>query len=184
MRYLAFIAVFMLAACSSVPEKAYYQLPINATPATEQGRVAGSSQIWVQRISVSDMLASSGIAYQTTDVSYVNASTHLWASPLEQQLAQALVADLSNALPGRLIGLQPLENRPDTLEVTLTGFHGRYDGYVIVQGYWTYSQGDQITRRSFDLKLQQQEDGYPSLVRVLSNGWSQVAESIADELKK
>ncbi|KPD01885.1 membrane integrity-associated transporter subunit PqiC [Moellerella wisconsensis] len=183
MRYLAFIAVFMLAACSNTPDKAYYQLPINATKIQEQANTTGRNQIWVQRITLSDMLAANGIAYQTTDVSYTNASSHVWASPLDQQLAQALVVDLSTALPNRLVALQPLESQPDTLDITLTGFHGRYDGHVIIQGYWTFSHDSQIIRRSFDLVLEQTEDGYPALVRTLSTGWQQVANSIANEIQ-
>lgn len=183
MKYFLSIFVLMLAACSSVPEKMYYQLPMNA-PEVQSSVVMDKSQIWLQRIMLSDVLASNGITYQISDVSYSNASTHLWASPLEQQLGQAMVRELSSALPERLVSLQPLQSSPETLDVTLTAFNGRYDGTVLVQGFWTLSQGNELVRRNFDVQLEQKEDGYPELVRTLALGWQQVAKSIAAEIDK
>ena len=183
MRYLISIFVLLLAACSSTPEKMYYQLPINASK-TQSAAVVDKGQVWLQRIMLSDVLTSNGITYQTTDVSYTNASTHLWASPLEQQLGQSMVSELSAALPEKLVSLQPLQNSPDTLDITLTAFNGRYDGKVLIQGFWTYSQDKNVIRRNFDVQLDQQEDGYPELVRTLSMGWQQVAKGIADEINK
>ncbi|VEB68035.1 ABC-type uncharacterized transport system, auxiliary component [Providencia rustigianii] len=183
MRYLLSIAVLLLAACSSTPEKMYYQLPMKA-PEAQQAVVMGKGQVWLQRVTLSDVLTSNGITYQTSDVAYTNASTHLWASPLEQQLGQSMVRELSAALPDRLISLQPLQNSPETLDITLTAFNGRYDGKVLVQGFWTLIQGDSIVRRNFDIQLDQSEDGYPELVRTLASGWQQVASDIAKEISK
>lgn len=183
MRYLISIFVLLLAACSSTPEKMYYQLPIHASE-TQSAAVMNKGQVWLQRIMLSDVLTSNGITYQTTDVSYTNASTHLWASPLEQQLGQSMVSELSAALPEKLVSLQPLQNSPDTLDITLTAFNGRYDGKVLIQGFWTYSKDKNVIRRNFDVQLDQQEDGYPELVRTLATGWQQVAKGIADEINK
>lgn len=184
MRYLVSILVLMLAACSSTPEKMYYQLPVKA-PATQTAVVMGQqNQVWLQRVMLADVLTSNGITYQTSDVSYSNASSHLWASPLEQQLGQTMVSELSSALPGRLVSLQPLQNSPDILDITLTSFNGRYDGKVLVQGFWTLSHGKEVVRRNFDIQLEQKEDGYPELVRTLATGWQQVADEIAKEVSK
>ncbi|WOB89848.1 membrane integrity-associated transporter subunit PqiC [Providencia sp. PROV175] len=183
MRYLLSIFVLLLAACSSTPEKKYYQLPMK-TPQTQSAEVMNKGQVWLQRIMLSDVLTSNGITYQTTDVSYTNASTHLWASPLEQQLGQSMVSELSAALPEKLVSLQPLQNSPDTLDITLTAFNGRYDGKVLIQGFWTYTHDKNVIRLNFDVQLDQNEDGYPELVRTLSMGWQQVAESIAKEIDK
>lgn len=184
MRYLLSIFVLMLAACSSTPDKMYYQLPVKS-PVTQTATVMSEqNQIWLQRIMLADVLTSNGITYQTSDVSYSNASAHLWASPLEQQLGQSMVSELSSALPGRLVSLQPLQNSPDTLDITLTAFNGRYDGTVLVQGFWTLSRGKEVIRRNFDIQLEQKEDGYPELVRTLSSGWQQVADGIAKEISK
>ncbi|MGO2334711.1 membrane integrity-associated transporter subunit PqiC [Providencia sp.] len=181
MRYLLSLFVLMLAACSSVPEKMYYQLPMKSSK-VQNVEVMSKNQVWLQRIMLSDVLTSNGITYQTSDVSYSNASTHLWASPLEQQLGQSMVSELSTALPEQLVSLQALQNSPDTLDITLTAFNGRYDGIVLVQGFWTFTQGKEVTRRNFDVQLEQKEDGYPELVRTLALGWQQVADGIAKEV--
>ncbi|EKT58455.1 membrane integrity-associated transporter subunit PqiC [Providencia sneebia] len=184
MRYIVSILVLMLAACSSTPEKKYYQLPMKASAAQTATVMGQKNQIWLQRVMLSDVLTSNGITYQTSDVSYTNASSHLWASPLEQQLGQSMVNELSSQLPERLVSLQPLQNSPDTLDITLTAFNGRYDGKVLIQGFWTLSDGKEIVRRNFDIQLEQKEDGYPDLVRTLSEGWQQVAQGIVKEINK
>lgn len=189
---LAFLGVFVLAGCSSTPVKQYYQLPVvrAADSSSEQTsfRSTGSDnrhpQLWIQRITLGDVLGNAGIVYQTSDVEYNIGSTNLWAGPLEQQLLEVMTTELSQALPDRLVSVQPLESKPDTLTVTVTGFHGRYDGKVIVAGSWIYTHGDAVIRHPFNLVLEQAENGYPALVRTLGEGWAQVSKSVADELRK
>ena len=55
---------------------------------------------------------------------------------------------------------------------------------MLIQGFWTLSHGDKVIRRNFDVQLDQQQDGYPDLVRTLSLGWQQVADNIAKEIAK
>lgn len=59
--------------------------------------------LWVEQVSVPDYLAGNGVVYQTTDVQYVIASQNLWASPLDQQLRNTLVTNLSATLPGWVV---------------------------------------------------------------------------------
>ncbi|MBS9431113.1 membrane integrity-associated transporter subunit PqiC [Photorhabdus hainanensis] len=184
MRRVALILVIFISACSSPPEKIYYQLPVVTIASQKSVTVQHDRQLWVQRVMLSDYLSSSGVVYQSSDVSYIGAANHLWASPLEQQLQQVLVAELTVALPQRLVSDQPLVNKPDTLDVTVTSFHGRYDGKVILQGYWTLTcQGSEasVIKQPFNIELKQEEDGYDDLVRTLAKGWSQVAQAIANQ---
>ncbi len=182
MRYLAWILCFLLIGCSSGIEKSYYQLPTTPSLVTKKSDLLTQKQLWVQTVQLSGILAANGITYQTSDVNYVNANNHLWASPLEQQLMQNLVNQLSIMLPNRLVSAQPLENRPDSLNVFLTAFHGRYDGKVIIQGNWIYKSDKVIIKRDFSLLLDQDENGYSALVRTLARGWTQVGQSIASQL--
>ena len=69
MKYLLAIGVFLLAACSSSPDKVYYQLPMKA-PEVQSATVMGKGQVWLQRITLADVLTSNGITYQTSDVAY------------------------------------------------------------------------------------------------------------------
>ncbi len=69
---------------------------------------AGNRLLWVEQVAVPDYLAGNGVVYQTSDVKYVIANNNLWASPLDQQLRNTLVANLSTQLPGWVVASQPL----------------------------------------------------------------------------
>ncbi|AMO48832.1 Hypothetical protein AKI40_2433 [Enterobacter sp. FY-07] len=179
--------VMLLAACSSTGDnKSYYQLPSPAQMAvkTSTGQSQGNRQLWVEQVSVPDYLAGNGVVYQTTDVQYVIAHNNLWASPLDQQLRNTLVANLSNQLPGWVVASQPLGSEQDTLNVTVTGFHGRYDGRVIIAGEWLLKHQGRLIKRSFHIELKQQKDGYDEMVKMLAQGWQQEATSMANELNR
>lgn len=140
--------------------------------------------MWVEQVSVPDYLAGNGVVYQTSDVQYVIASNNLWASPLDQQLRNTLVANLSAQLPGWVVASQPLGSVQDTLNVTVTGFHGRYDGKVIVSGEWLLNHQGQLIKRPFHIETAQQQDGYDEMVKVLAAAWNQEAAAIAQALKQ
>ena len=160
----------LLAACSSGSDnKSYYQLPtppFTTVAATSEGQ--GNRQLWVEQVSVPDYLAGNGVVYQTSDVQYVIANNNLWASPLDQQLRNTLVANLSNRLPGWVVASQPLGSEQDTLNITVTGFHGRYDGRVIASGEWLLKHQGRLIKRPFYVELKQQQDGYDEMVKMLA----------------
>ncbi|WFQ80991.1 membrane integrity-associated transporter subunit PqiC [Xenorhabdus sp. SF857] len=175
----------LIAGCSdSQPQKTYYQLPVLANLVSQEGKLGAKHerQLWIKRVNLADYLAAPGIVYQTGEVSYINASNHLWASPLQQQLQQVLISELSAAFPYRLVSQQELEKDADALDITITAFHGRYDGQVLIEGYWILSNPDSVIRRSFSLKLKQEKDGYAELVLTLAKGYSQLGKSIARQL--
>ncbi|OAT22887.1 putative lipoprotein [Proteus myxofaciens ATCC 19692] len=177
----------MLTACSSVPDKAYYQLPdvyqndtanISTTIQSEK-----KPQIWLQPVRLSDMLVSSGIVYQTSDINYTVANQHLWINPLDQQLQQNLVSGLSKAFPNRVVSIQPIEDHLAKLTVNVNSFQGRYDGQVIISGDWIYTEDGKIISQPFSVMLKQTQDGYPALVRTLGEGWKQVVSQIANTIQ-
>jgi len=184
------LAVLLLSACSSSEETRYYQLPENPRPvATSQSMMAaspgqGQRQLWIEQVSVPDYLAGNGVVYQTSDVQYVIASNNLWASPLDQQLRTSLVANLSRNLPGWVVASQPLGSEQDTLNVTVTGFHGRYDGHVIVSGEWLLNHQGTLIKRPFHVEMTQPQDGYDAMVKVLGEAWAQQASNIAQEINR
>lgn len=94
----------------------------------------GSRLLWVEQVAAPDYLAGNGVVYQTSDVQYVIANNNLWASPLDQQLRNTLVANLSSQLPCLGSRLAASGKHQDTLNVNVTGFHGRYDGAVVISG--------------------------------------------------
>ncbi len=184
------VGSLLIAGCSrGQPQKIYYQLPVLVDravekPVTQESQLGAKHepQLWIKSVDLSDYLAAPGIVYQTGKVSYVNASNHLWASPLQQQLQQALIAELSAAFPNRLVADQQLEKEADALNMTITAFHGRYDGQVLIGGYWILSNSDRVIKQPFDMMLKQEKDGYADLVLTLSKGYRQLAQSIARQL--
>ena len=85
-------------------------------------------------------------------------------------------------MPGWVVSAQPLGSQQDTLNVNVTGFHGRYDGRVIVSGEWLLNHQGQLIKRPFHIELKQQQDGYDAMVKTLGAGWQQAAQSIAREV--
>ncbi len=176
--------VMLLAACGGNNDKHYYQLPVAAQENAGQPlpSAGGTRHIWLSRVNVSDYLAGGGLVYQQSDVRYVTASNNLWASPLEQQLRQTMVAHLSNRLPGALVSASPAQGEQDQLEFSVTGFHGRYDGRAVIQGEWQLTHDEQVTRYPFNLVLKQDKDGYDALVRTLAQGWQQIGQAAAGRI--
>lgn len=194
------IAALLLSACSSGNEEPrYYQLPNNQLPNNQQlnaqlsqsaaspsmlAASQGQRQLWIEQVSVPDYLAGNGVVYQTSDVQYVIANNNLWASPLDQQLRTSLVANLSRNLPGWVVASQPMGSDQDTLNVTVTGFHGRYDGHVIVSGEWLLNHQGTLIKRPFHVEMTQPQDGYDAMVKVLGEAWAQEASNMAREINR
>lgn len=178
------VMALLLGACSSVPSKVYYQLP--SPPASMDTASAGTAArtLWISHIALADVLSSSGLVYQTSDVRFNIASNNLWASPLDQQLQQALIASLNTRLSGWVVSAQPLGKTPAALNVTVKAFHGRYDGKAVLQGEWIFTERERVLRQPFNLVLPLRDDGYDALVNTLAQGWQQVAQSIAEQIAR
>jgi uncharacterized lipoprotein YmbA len=182
-KWLPVALACLLSACSSSDNKTYYQLPLPQA-GVQSTASQGKHLLWVEQVSIPDYLAGNGVVYQTSDVQYVIANNNLWASPLDQQLRTTLVANLSNQLPGWVVASQPLGSDQDTLNVNVSGFHGRYDGKVIVSGEWLLNHQGQLIKRPFHIEVKQQQDGYDEMVKTLAQAWSQEASAIAQSINR
>ncbi|MGP2769371.1 ABC-type transport auxiliary lipoprotein family protein, partial [Serratia ureilytica] len=81
-----------------------------------------------------------------------------------------------------VVSSQPMSSDQDVLNVTISGFHGRFDGKAIIRGEWVLNRQGRLIKRPFNLELKQGEDGYDALVRTLAQGWQQEAQAIAKVL--
>ncbi|SUB72215.1 Protein of uncharacterised function (DUF330) [Pluralibacter gergoviae] len=87
-------------------------------------------------------------------------------------------------MPGWVVSSQPLGNDQDVLNVSVNGFHGRYDGRVIVSGEWLLNHNGRLIKRPFNIEMKQQQDGYDAMVKVLAQAWAQEASTMAQEISR
>ena len=178
-------AILLMAGCSSSGvTKSHYQLPSMVTTNGAKTAIVNEQQIQLIGVTVADYLNGSGIVYQTNDVQFVMATQNLWGSSLQQQLSNALSENLNTQLPNWLIANRMMIEGNKTLQVNVTGFHGRYDGKVVIKGEWALSANGKLFTRTFDLLLDQKEDGYDGLVKALAEGWLQVSHDIAGQVNQ
>lgn len=180
---IVLVALLLTACSSSVQEKTYYQLPLAQTSTLRQQSQQGHL-IWLEQIQVADFLSGQGLVYQTSEVGYSIASTNLWGSPLEQQLANSLINGFSRWLPGWVVSTTPLNAEQYQLEITITGFHVRYDGRVIVSGEWLLKHRQDVSKHPFYIEMKQQQDGYPAMVKTLAQAWDEQVKAIASQLQQ
>ncbi|WP_042860156.1 membrane integrity-associated transporter subunit PqiC [Dickeya sp. NCPPB 3274] len=175
--------VLLLGACSS-PQKVYYQLPVATQSTSLSVASTEGRQLWVAPVTLVDSLAGNGIVFQTSAVRYTIAANNLWASPLDQQLQQALVASLRNGLPGwHVAATGAASDSASSLQVNVTAFQGRFDGKAVIRGEWVLKGSKHVVTQSFNIEVPQAEDGYDALIGALGKGWQQVAEQVRQRLQ-
>lgn len=180
---LLFVVIMVLPACSGQQaNKHYYQLPIIGSKQPINNIQENNRIVWLESLTLTDFLNDKGIVYQLSDVTYTKGQNHLWLTPLEQQLKESVVVVLSELMPKTVVSTKRLKQPVTILNVTIDGFHGRYDGNIIVSGKWLIEQGAKIVTKPFEYQVEQTEDGYDELVRILAKTWQdeirQLAESI------
>ncbi|SES95591.1 ABC-type transport auxiliary lipoprotein family protein [Thorsellia anophelis] len=177
------ISLVILTACGSGTETTqYYQLP-NSSQSHIQKPTAATKIVWVDTVQLAQQLSSVNVAFQTTDVNYTLAQNHHWASPLDQQLQFALVDELSRQLPNTWVTTAPQSQNAARVSVTITQFHPRYDGKVILSGRFSLSQGSNIIAQPFELIAPQSKAGYDESIRQLALLWQQQSVAIAQLLQ-
>ncbi|MDN5937207.1 MAG: ABC-type transport auxiliary lipoprotein family protein [Salinisphaera sp.] len=144
----------------------------------------------LSRVTLAPYLAHRGIVYQTGPNRIAIADNNRWAAALEHQITvglyDALERGLANVTVRRAANGVAQADLELTLTVHLKTFQGRYDGNAVISGAWRLfdEKGQLISRGEFSRETPLQEDGYPALVRALSQGWRFVKRSLVEELGK
>ncbi len=179
--------VLCLAGCASAPpERAYYllraELP-GPLAAPDPGSLAG-----VGRVSVAPYLDRAGIVVQTGEHRVREARYHLWAEPLEQGIRVYLRDRVSSVL-GRALNTAP--GRADSwryrIDVSIEEFHGKLDGDVRLVARWSLvdlADDAVLETQRFSRMSSQASDGYPGLLETLTSLLDELAESIAEALRR
>lgn len=181
-KLIIFSLMLMIYGCStSLPDKAYYQLSSDFSDTNLLHPSKVTDVILIENIQIANYLDKTGIVYQTNDIEYSTANNNLWLTPLSDQIKQRLMHDLSILLPNYLITEQPIGHTKVTLKLYIDRFHGLYTGDAVIQGRWLISTSKEVITKHFDYTMRLTEDGYPALVKMLSQGWQ---EEELDLIKK
>lgn len=190
MRYLANILPLLslsllLSACaSSVTPPARYMLPSSPAvdaPAQPQGT------LHVRSLRLAHYLDVDGIVMQLDDITLNEAREHQWAESLVRQLERSLRAHLAHELPTiQVVREESNASNALTLQLEIDQFQGRYDGVAVASGQWQLrsASNELLALKSFNVKTELNEDGYPALVRALSSSWANSAAQIANQLQQ
>ncbi|REC95121.1 PqiC family protein [Kushneria indalinina] len=190
-RSAALVMVALLAGCAGQATEFHrYTLPLADQRPAEPGVSLPDSAptVAVSSVRLADYLDGQGVVYQTSDIEVNEAQTNLWADNLSAQLTRSLQRTLGDQLSDhRVLGETLAGDRADTgVRVTLSRFQGRYDGLAVLAGQYQLRDagGNLLTQQHFDLQRPLEDDGYPALVRTLSQGWESVGEQIAAEITR
>ena len=185
MRCSLLLICLLLSACaSSVTPPARYMLPsdpLTSTPRQPEGTLIVSAPRLAHYLDVD------GIVMQLDDITLNAAREHQWAEGLGRQLERKLRANLAQALPAlRIMRTQSEQPNAVTLHINVDQFQGRFDGVAVASGQWQLLDhtGGVLAMENFYAETPLAEDGYPALVRALSNSWDQAAQLIASEIRQ
>lgn len=174
------ILLGLLTGCSTTQTTQYYRLP-------DSGVVKSSNNpntVFV-KINLVSFLETSSMVYQLDDVTLNYSQQNLWAQTLKEGLSQSLTNKLNrnhNALFSLPDGNDITDKR--TVTITINRFYGRFDGQVVVSGFFQLRNRQQqiVKTESFDYILPQKGDGYAAMVKALDQGLNSIAQSILNNL--
>ncbi|MFB9868091.1 PqiC family protein [Vreelandella sulfidaeris] len=181
---LLIVCLLVTACASSTTPPARYMLPSSqqaSTPAQPTGTLA------VRAPRLAHYLDVDGIVMQLDDITLNAAREHQWAEGLNRQLERRMRADLSQALPSlRVVRSEDIQPNALTLRLTVDQFQGRFDGIAIASGQWQLldEEGELLAMENFYTETPLEQDGYPALVRALSDSWDKTAKLIANEIRQ
>ncbi len=185
MRCSLLLICLLLSACaSSVTPPARYMLPsdpLASTPRQPAGTLIVSSPRLAHYLDVD------GIVMQLDDITLNAARENQWAEGLGRQLERKLRANLAQALPTlRIMRTEGEQANALTLRLNVDQFQGRFDGVAVASGQWQLlnDAGELLAMENFYAETPLAEDGYPALVRALSDSWDQAAELIATQIRQ
>lgn len=192
-RGAALVVLAVLAGCAGQSTEFHrYTLPLaDQRAATAEPGVSlpdSAPTVAVSSVRLADYLDGQGVVYQTSDIEVNEAQANLWADSLSAQLTRSLQRTLGDQLKDhRVLGETLAGDRADTgVRVTLSRFQGRYDGMAVLAGQYQLRDagGSLLYQQPFEIERPLDDDGYPALVRTLSQGWENVGEQIAHEITR
>lgn len=183
-RMMSLALLGLLAGCGSVPASLhYYSLDAGSQPAPSQASQP-QHQLVLRPITLAGQLDRVSLVYQLVGNELHFAEYHRWAGSLDAQLNQLTLAGLSSRLPGWVVRQDGARKGP-VLTISVERFQGREDGRALLSGRWRLLTEEGVVLR--DVPFQQERvlpaDGYGTLVDELGQGWQQLLDQIAADVR-
>ncbi len=186
---LAVAGLLLLTACASTPPPIQrYTLPQLAPTPTLPAATRDPVRVQLAPLSMADYLDSRGLLYQSSDITINEASGHVWAENIRDQLGRAMRQELSVALPALWVSdalqMLPADPKDYVLGIQVERFQGRHDGVAVISGSWSLrnAAGQLLETRPYLVEKTLAANGYPALVHSLDDAWRTLALSIATAL--
>ncbi|MBV7598524.1 ABC-type transport auxiliary lipoprotein family protein [Aeromonas encheleia] len=184
-RMMSLALLGLLAGCGSAPTSLhYYSLDTDNQPAPTVA-AQPQHQLVLRPVALSGQLDKASLVYQLAGNELHFAEYHRWAGSLDGQLNQLTLNGLSSRLPGWVIRQDGARKGP-VLTISVERFQGRHDGRAVLSGRWRLLTEEGTVLR--DMPFQQvrvlPDDGYGPLVDELGQGWQQLLDQIAADLRK
>lgn len=143
----------------------------------------------IRAVHLAPFLEVKGIVFQLDDVRLQEAGGHQWAEPLDAVVERGLRDRLDARLPQRRVVLNRdvgSDTPQASLRIEVDQFHGLYSGHAAVSGQWQLSgeANTTLVQQGFDFQVPLSSDGYPALVRALSQGLDQLSDQISTQVNK
>lgn len=174
----------LLAGCSSQPSLHYYSLDAdNQQPVTAPAQP--QHQLVLRPVALASQLDRISLVYQLEGQELHFTEYHRWAGALDDQLNQLTLNGLSTRLPGWVVRQDGARKGP-VLTILVERFQGRHDGSAVLSGRWRLLAEDGTVLRDTPFRQERvlPADGYNALVNELGQGWQQLLDQIAAEVRQ
>lgn len=183
-RMMTLALLGLLAGCSSAPTALHYYSLDAEIPQSNGVTAQPQHQLVLRPVALSGQLDRMSLVYQLEGKELHFAEYHRWAGSLDAQLNQLTLNGLSSRLPGWVIRQDGARKGP-VLTISVERFQGRHDGRALLSGRWRLLTEEGVVLR--DVPFQQERvlpaDGYGALVDELGQGWQQLLDQIAADVR-
>lgn len=145
--------------------------------------------IQLMPVSMANYLVGNEMVLVTRQGQVHRSKNNLWAEPLSSQLSRLIQQRLESALPDiTWVNTQAFFPQDAyELHVEIDAFFADLEGVTMISGRWYMATktGDLLLADTFNATANMQSDGYQSMVKALSQSWSeQVITNLTQEIAR
>jgi len=154
-------------------------------------RVQSTNPVFIQLmpVSMANYLVGNEMVLVTRQGQVHRSKNNLWAEPLSSQLGRLIQQRLESALPDiTWVNTQAFFPQDAyELHVEIDTFFADLEGVTMISGRWYMAKktGELLLADTFNATNNMQSDGYQSMVKALSQSWSeQVITNLTQEIAR